>query len=63
MRPFSYNYLDFIPTVMKNSEKKEKSAGFVIFSKILENKKEIEKRIKEGRSISKIKGVKIAKPI
>lgn len=45
------------------TEKKEKSVGFAIFSKILENKKAIEKSIKEGRSISKIKGVNIAKPI
>lgn len=48
---------------MKTTEKKEESVGFAIFSKILENKKAIEKSIKEGRSLSKIKGVKIAKPI
>lgn len=46
---------------MSNGHKKV--GGFTIFSKILESKKEIERRIKEGRSIKKVKDVKIAKPI
>jgi hypothetical protein len=49
---------------MKPVEKKtKKSSGFSIYSKILENKKAIEKSIKEGRPISKIKGVTVAKPL
>lgn len=42
---------------------KNTSKGFQIFKKILEDKKAIAKAIQEGRSISEIKGVKIAKPL
>jgi hypothetical protein len=48
----------------KTSEKKtKKRSGFAIFSKILENKKAIEKNIKEGKPVGKIKGVTVAKPL
>lgn len=47
---------------MKTKVKKT-AIGFQIFSKILENKKAIEKSIREGKPVSKIKSVKIAKPI
>jgi hypothetical protein len=37
--------------------------GFAIFKQILENKKAIEKALKEGKSLNEITGVKIAKPL
>lgn len=50
-----------IKTKKAMSEKKAK--GYAIFSKILASKKAIQRSIKEGRPISKIKGVTIAKPL
>jgi len=46
-----------------NMEEIKRTSGFAIFSKILKNKKAIEKSIKEGRPISKIKGVTVARPL
>lgn len=48
---------------MKKPTKITTKVGFAIFSKILENKKAIEKSIREGKPINEIKGVKIAKPL
>lgn len=42
---------------------KTSGKGFAIFKQILDNKKEIEKALKEGKSLNEIKGVKIAKPL
>ena len=47
----------------KSDIEKESQSGFAIFKKILDNKRKIEKALKEGKSLTEIKEVKIAKPL
>lgn len=42
---------------------KSKQSRLIDFKKILDNRKAIEKNIREGKPISEIKSVKIAKPL
>lgn len=39
------------------------SNGFAIFKSILENKKKIEHALKQGKSLTELKDIKIAKPL
>jgi hypothetical protein len=43
--------------------KSKSSNGFVIFKSILENKKKIEQALKQGKSLTELKDIKIAKPL
>ena len=46
-----------------DNKKKNTHKGFVIFKRILDNKRKIERSIKEGKPVSEIEGIKIAKPL
>jgi hypothetical protein len=49
-------------TIIANTESKSGN-GFAIFKSILENKKKIEQALKQGKSLTDLKEIKIAKPL
>lgn len=49
-------------TITTKAESKSGN-GFAIFKSILENKKKIEQALKQGKSLTELKEIKIAKPL